>query len=183
MKNHKVLKLDCKRKRKYTHTLLTIKHQFTQVLMSGWNRSYKTTVLCDKSTWPWPSPFQGQRLPWCWYPRSFFSLVSHDLACFPSHSSTGTVAGGACPWLAKLRVGSVPVASMAPWPACGQRASARGNFISSWGSLGCPKGLMSLSLLCGCSPSSLALSGVLKPLHQCQTGYRVSLMGLQWGLL
>lgn len=66
----------------------------------------------------------------------FFSFVSHDLACFPPHSSRGTAAGEACPWLAKLRVGSVPVATGAPWPGCGQSCSARGNFISSWGSVG-----------------------------------------------
>lgn len=51
----------------------------------------------------------------------FFSSVSHDLACFPSHSSTGAAAGEACPWPAKRGVGSVPVASTAPWPGCGQR--------------------------------------------------------------
>lgn len=32
LKNHK---LNCKGKRKYTHTVLIMKHQFTQVLMSG----------------------------------------------------------------------------------------------------------------------------------------------------
>lgn len=69
-----------------------------------------------------------------------FSFVSHDLACFPSHSSTGTAAGEACPWLAKHRVGSGPGASVAPWPGCGQSTSARGNFISSWGSVGWPQG-------------------------------------------